>query len=266
MLGAAGASLAHLTGCGGGSGGDAGMGNAGAMTSPAPPQVDPAAATSTESRPADHRPRPGSDRCRWRTQLCTLGAAGKHAIPNRHQHRHAGLQRSAAGTGAEIAPGREDQHPGPEPSGRGDHCSLARPGRSGRNGWWPAPGHRARRPVAGELHRRQSGIHLLVPSSCSRLDRAPGGDGTGRIADRRRPRNGRVGSAPHLGRRRPGAGVSGQAFHGIGADRLHAERRRSPERLYRGHAPGEWRHRPGLAGAPAMGPVALAQRLQRPSS
>ena len=46
MLGAAGASLAHLTGCGGGSG-DAGMGNAGAMTSPAPAQVDPAAATST---------------------------------------------------------------------------------------------------------------------------------------------------------------------------------------------------------------------------
>ena len=47
MLGAAGASLAHLTGCGGGSAGVGGTGNAGAMMSTAPPRVDPAAASNT---------------------------------------------------------------------------------------------------------------------------------------------------------------------------------------------------------------------------
>jgi FtsP/CotA-like multicopper oxidase with cupredoxin domain len=46
MLGAAGASLTHLTGCGGGSGGDDGMGNAGALMPTAPPQVDPAVANT----------------------------------------------------------------------------------------------------------------------------------------------------------------------------------------------------------------------------
>jgi len=48
MLGAAGASLTHLVACGGGSGGDGGMGNAGAVMPAAPPQVDTAAATSTD--------------------------------------------------------------------------------------------------------------------------------------------------------------------------------------------------------------------------
>ena len=47
MLGAAGASLAHLTACGGGSGES--MGNAGAMMSTAPPRVDPPAASNTVS-------------------------------------------------------------------------------------------------------------------------------------------------------------------------------------------------------------------------
>ena len=49
MLGAASASLAHLMACGGGSGGDGGMGNASAMLPAVPPRVDPAAASGTDA-------------------------------------------------------------------------------------------------------------------------------------------------------------------------------------------------------------------------
>jgi len=195
-----------------------GMGNAGAMMSTAPPRVD-RLLHRTPFQACRSSPRPGSGRCRWRSQLCTLGAAREarnfEPVPTPDTlgtTERCWTARDASGRETRI---RVQNHLAEETLCTGTAWSF-------RLKWMgPAPGHRGRCPVAASFTvdnpASTCGSILMVT-----FDRAPGGDGTGRIADRRGPAA--AGSVTrHLGRRRLALVFQDTAFTASGQIDLHAE-------------------------------------------